>query len=459
MVFGFFGKKKNTADKIFYNANVYTMDQVLPWAEAVAVKDGEITAVGHYDEMDDLVGGETELIDLEGAYMLPGFIDIHRSPVLKMMNAKCGEEQLPGKMDAEVVSVPDDDYRFDPFNLSGGINMPEIEEIESGGTELGEIELGETDNAKGEAAQELHEPNDERDEEEIWIEEALNKKGELGEDVMFEIDYSETDEAIKETLLSLSRQGVTTALNIGTPHQIESEFEERLVEFYTHEKLSQRFIGSLYLNIPAPGAGVKSMLSQRRNLCSELDDMIKNEVLYIELDNAAKREKITLPVLEDIMLEASDRGFIIFIEAFGYDEMLLAYKALDTVRNKGYKNNIIIASGCDLKDGDRAELSSDISAYKTWRSNIEADDLFSRDIEQISDAEEAIEHITLEAAEMIGMSRELGSIEKGKYADFVVFREDPTEMSLETFSKQTALKTIIAGETVYEDSRKTVYET
>ena len=44
MVFGLF-KKDRTADAVFINGNIYTQDADMPWAEAVACKDGEIIYV------------------------------------------------------------------------------------------------------------------------------------------------------------------------------------------------------------------------------------------------------------------------------------------------------------------------------------------------------------------------------------------------------------------------------
>lgn len=446
MAFGFFRKQKNIADKIFFNAKVFTMDSVLPWAEAVAVRDGKIIAVGHYEEMEDLTGEDTELIDLEEAYMLPGFIDIHRSPVIRTIKEKYGQDADIGEQESEISPELDEDYRFDPFNMAG-LNLPDIDEIIS--ADLDEpldkaCDKADEDEVASNREDNIEEAEGYSEEDDEYYE--PGSADEAGE-VIFEIDHSEFDEAIRETLSELAGQGVTTVLNLKTPHEIESEFEERLIEFYTDDKLNLRFMGALYLNIPVPGIGVKSMLSQRRGMCSELDDMIRNEVLYIELDNSANREKITQQILEDIMLEASDRGFIIFVEAFGYEEMLLAYRASDTVRSKGYKNNIIIASDHELKERDRAELSSDASIYKTWGSNIDAEGFFNGNI---SDTEEAIEHLTVRAAEMIGMEDELGSAEKGKYADFAIFSDDPTKMSVTALVRQGALKTVISGEIVYD---------
>lgn len=65
------------ADLILLNGVVYTVDPARPWAEAVGVKDGRILAVGSSVEIQALAGEETEVVDLQGAMVLPGFIDAH----------------------------------------------------------------------------------------------------------------------------------------------------------------------------------------------------------------------------------------------------------------------------------------------------------------------------------------------------------------------------------------------
>lgn len=70
-----------TADSIYTNARVYTLDPELPWAEALAVRDGRIVAVGKSEEVLAHRGPETQLDDLDGAMVLPGIIDAHVHPL------------------------------------------------------------------------------------------------------------------------------------------------------------------------------------------------------------------------------------------------------------------------------------------------------------------------------------------------------------------------------------------
>src|SRR5690606_19748587 len=66
-----------SADLIIVNAIIRTMDKEDPRAEAVAVKDGRISAVGTSDDIRKLAGKDTKVIDASGRLLLPGFNDAH----------------------------------------------------------------------------------------------------------------------------------------------------------------------------------------------------------------------------------------------------------------------------------------------------------------------------------------------------------------------------------------------
>lgn len=68
---------KNPADQVYVNGAIYTGNASNPTTEAVAVKDGLIVAVGSRQEIESLIGKDTETIDLQGKTMTPGFIESH----------------------------------------------------------------------------------------------------------------------------------------------------------------------------------------------------------------------------------------------------------------------------------------------------------------------------------------------------------------------------------------------
>ncbi|MFB8236664.1 amidohydrolase [Kitasatospora purpeofusca] len=64
------------ADLVFTRGPVHTGDAARTRATGLAVTGGRITAVGH-DEVRDLIGPDTEVVDLAGKLLLPGFQDAH----------------------------------------------------------------------------------------------------------------------------------------------------------------------------------------------------------------------------------------------------------------------------------------------------------------------------------------------------------------------------------------------
>lgn len=64
-------------DAIYFNANVWTGNAQQPKAEAIAIDDGSIVAVGSSADVRKLGDAKTQAVDLKGALVVPGFIDNH----------------------------------------------------------------------------------------------------------------------------------------------------------------------------------------------------------------------------------------------------------------------------------------------------------------------------------------------------------------------------------------------
>src|SRR6516162_7656206 len=65
------------ADLVLTGGAVYTVDAARTWAQAVAIRGGRIAAVGTDAEMRPHVGNSTEVVNLRGRMVLPGFQDAH----------------------------------------------------------------------------------------------------------------------------------------------------------------------------------------------------------------------------------------------------------------------------------------------------------------------------------------------------------------------------------------------
>lgn len=102
---------KDPADKVIKNGTIYTVDVNNAIVEAVAIKGGKIFSVGSSEEIASFIGDKTEVIDLNGKVMTPGFIEGHAhfmgignsKLVLDLMQVKSYEELV--KMVEEKVAV------------------------------------------------------------------------------------------------------------------------------------------------------------------------------------------------------------------------------------------------------------------------------------------------------------------------------------------------------------------
>ena len=65
------------ADSIYHKATIYTVDDSLPYAEAIAVKGDRILFIGSEKEIKKYSNQETNWIDCRGNFLMPGFIEGH----------------------------------------------------------------------------------------------------------------------------------------------------------------------------------------------------------------------------------------------------------------------------------------------------------------------------------------------------------------------------------------------
>ena len=75
------GESASVVDHAFINANVYTLDERQPWVETVLVQGDSIVYAGDAAGAASRIGQSTNVVDLSGQMLLPGFIDTHVHPV------------------------------------------------------------------------------------------------------------------------------------------------------------------------------------------------------------------------------------------------------------------------------------------------------------------------------------------------------------------------------------------
>lgn len=90
-----------SADYVLTNGAVYTIDAASTRAEAVAVTGKTITYVGSKEGVAAYVGRDTQVIDLQGRMLLPGFVESHIHPTLAIVASGA---DLPCDSVAEVLA-------------------------------------------------------------------------------------------------------------------------------------------------------------------------------------------------------------------------------------------------------------------------------------------------------------------------------------------------------------------
>lgn len=124
---------ENPADQVFINGTIYTVDEANPKVQAVAVKDGLILAVGTNEEVQAFVGESTEVIDLDGKTMTPGFIESHAHLMgigynkleIDLMGVKTYEELIQKVADAAATAKPGDWITGRGWHQDKWLQMPE----------------------------------------------------------------------------------------------------------------------------------------------------------------------------------------------------------------------------------------------------------------------------------------------------------------------------------------------
>jgi len=117
-----------SADTLFTGGTILTMEPSQPRAEALAVRDGRIVAVGDQASVQEHVGPNTTTVDLEGGALLPGFIEPHTHPAASasLYNwvdisgfSNASQDDVLGKLHDAAANTPSGEwilaFGFDPI--------------------------------------------------------------------------------------------------------------------------------------------------------------------------------------------------------------------------------------------------------------------------------------------------------------------------------------------------------
>lgn len=94
-----------TADLVLRNGRIYTVDATRSWAEAIGISNGRIVYVGTDADAEAVIGPSTQVVDLDGRMLLPGFQDIHIHPISGGIEASTCDLNGLGTVDAYLEEI------------------------------------------------------------------------------------------------------------------------------------------------------------------------------------------------------------------------------------------------------------------------------------------------------------------------------------------------------------------
>lgn len=450
MAFGLF-KKKSTADIIYMNGHVYTQDPAFPWASAVACKDGKVIAVGDFEGMDEIVSSDTQVVDLAEQYLFPGFMEVHNTDILKAFEDLYLEIDPVWDLDTvleEVAAYAEDTDRDIIFAYGYNENiLADYEEAAEVQKLLDDILLDKPVLLLGNSG--VH----------CWLNSlAMDMVAESAEDdgmqyispdyvmnVLSPLDFEEVEEAVVNSANMLCDRGITSFFPLNTPDYFQHLYRDCLVALIGESiPVKQRLFSSLYVNRPIAPELILHKLTAGKTACIELDHLISYDFLKLEVCDDKNLAYFSEDALKTICQAACDKGYNIHLDALDQASVDKARAVFSYLRAKGCKHNTLVLAADRALGGDADDKDDEF--LTTWSTDCLNQSVYSH----AKSVSEAIDMLTIGAAELLGCSKEYGSIEQGKRADFTVFAENPLEKSLQYFSSMHASMTIVDSQVVYD---------
>lgn len=455
MALGFL-RRNVTADTIIMGGKIFTQDSNLPWAEAVACKDGRIIAVGDYEALKDFEGRNTEFIDLENGIMLPGYIDTCGHPVMNAFADSCLYLR-PGNLENTLAQISDYTSKNEESRIvfAYGYNENILNDMTPEETRecLDKISNDKPIVILGISG--LH----------CWFNTfALEKvKAAAIEDeietvslqyllsVLEPIDFDTIPERVPYNMQKYSKMGFTSVFDCGAPEFFASIYQNFMISLFHEDMIKQRFYGSLLINREADPRTVIQKLKQYKTNCIELNGLINFNTLKLVVDRTQDHNHLSGTFLKDICMEAGDKGFNVHADAIGKRAVLETIEAMEAVISAGYKKSSFTIAHDEIFTPEELINTSFHQDIKESPGTINKSDVDWLCIQNAKSIGEAIDILTIDGAIQLGINRDYGSIEKGKCADFAVFNENPFDLeNLSDFKKLEAAMTIIEGKIVYD---------
>lgn len=461
MAFGFFKKKEETAETVYINGKFYTQNPDQPWASAVACAGGRIIAVGDGEACQALAGDETEVIDLAGGTVLPGFIDVNGSPSYRCFKESFKEmedladfDEFLGRLadmcDVSTMALGG----FEAFGgqeplflMVSGVSVPEEmtgEELRTaidertGDRPLLAIFRGQGAIMMNTAAAETVKAFAEQ-----------NQIMQVGMPVIIEalelVDFEEAQQAAVNLADEYCEKGFTSVVNNGFMEYFDAAYTDMILEMQGAGLQKQRLYGKAGFSGPVDPHLVQLRLRQKQVYCQEMEGLINESGLLIKMGPAFDDAEDELRAM---CMEAAQNGFNVKVNADTDEHARMALEILGELAVKGYKK-VTFTLAHHAKFTEEERINHGLGTSVLEAGPISMDYLASAEPANVS---AAVDVLTFDAAVELGILEDYGSIEVGKKADFAVFEENPLNCpNLKDFCRTRAVKTIIDGDIVYDE--------
>lgn len=353
-----------STDVALINGQIHTMDETGTIAEAIAIEGDEIVYVGDAAGLGDVIGLGTEVIDLEGKMVLPGFVDGHIHAAvggLIMLGVDLqtdDKDELFARIREEVETNNDEvilgyGVRFNPWT-DGNPTAAMLDEIESErpvffwaidghaawvnskALEMAGIDKDTPDTAPGFSFFERDADGNPTG----WIIEVPAQLQVLS--ALIDITPEFMAGGVREWLDRFAAAGITAVHDHGIQGMSQEEGFQMMADFEEEGDLPLRFIGSWYWNDgsvdPLPGTRelrelFNSDLVKARHLKINMDGGDdKWNALYVEpysdKPDIVPEPIIAYDVVQDAVVRADAEGIDITCHCFGD---LAVRKLLDAV--------------------------------------------------------------------------------------------------------------------------------